>query len=154
MSELRSVPATGSRWRDVPRLKPSDRHRSRHSQLVRRPAAPLREGQVAAALADDPGRAILAACVMHARHAREISEVTGVPLTSCYRHIHRLESLGVLVVERSALTAAGRKYDLYRSRVRRAHMELDEEGARVRWEPNGPLEERLASLWEHFRAEV
>lgn len=110
--------------------------------------------EVVMALSDEGSRAVMAACVRQARSAKDISAETSVPLTTVYRQLHRLESLGVLVVERSAMTPDGRKYDLYRSRVREAHLDLDENGAHVRWELNAPVEERLAAIWNDLRGQV
>lgn len=104
---------------------------------------PIDAQDVATAVGDEGARRIMAACVAQACSAKEISHRTRIPLTTVYRLIHRLGSLHVLVVERSAMTPDGRKYDLYRSRVRAAHLDVDEEGDHVRWEPNEAIEERL-----------
>lgn len=115
---------------------------------------PLTEREIALVIGDDGSRTVMAACVRQARSAKDICAATGIPLTTVYRQIHRLESLGVLVVERSAMTSDGRKYDLYRSRVREAHLDVDEDGSRVRWELNAPVEERLAAMWNDMRWSV
>ena len=104
---------------------------------------PLDPKHVALALGDEASRRVMADCVRQARSAKDISRRTLVPLTTVYRVIHRLESLHLVVVERSAMTPDGRKYDLYRSRVRAAHLDVDEAGDHVHWEPNEPVEERL-----------
>lgn len=54
-------------------------------------------------------------------------------------------------MERSALTHDGKRYDLYRSRLRGARIEMDANGERITWEPNEPVEQRLASIWESLR---
>lgn len=105
---------------------------------------PLTQGEVLLALDGEATRRVLAACVASSRSAHELSVATGIPLTTVYRLIHRLEQLHVLVVERSAMTPEGRKYDLYRSRVRGMHLTVDEEGDHVSWEPNGAIEGRAA----------
>lgn len=100
--------------------------------LVRR----VQDDEVAQALVEPSARRVLMACVEVARSAKDVRAMTSLPLTTVYRQLHRLLDLGVLGIERSALTRDGRKYDLYRSRVRNAHLELDPSGERVRWEPN------------------
>lgn len=111
---------------------------------------PLNPHDVALALGEEASRRVIAECVGQARSAKEICRRTRVPLTTVYRLLHRLERLHVLVVERSALTQDGRKYDLYRSRVRSAHIDVDERGDRVTWEPNEAIEERLVRPAEQF----
>lgn len=115
---------------------------------------PLHEDAVAAALADTYARKVLAACVRSPRAVKDISQQTGLPLPTAYRHVNRLVEAGLLVVERSALTPDGKRYELYRSRIRSARIELDANGERATWEPNEPVEERLASLWGTLRSQA
>lgn len=97
---------------------------------------------------------MLAVCVRKAKAVKEISQETGLPLPTTYRHVNRLQESGLLVIERSALTSDGKRYELYRSRVRGAKIEMDANGERVTWEPNEAIEERLAGLWESMRSQV
>lgn len=115
---------------------------------------PLRAEAVTEALADAYARRVLAVCVKKARAVKDISQETGLPLPTTYRQVNRLAESGLLVVERSAMTPDGKRYDLYRSRLRAARIELDAAGERVTWEPNEPVEERLASLWDTLRTQV
>jgi DNA-binding transcriptional ArsR family regulator len=115
---------------------------------------PLHEDLVAAALADGYARRVLTACVRKAKAVKDISQETGMPLPTTYRHVHRLMEHGLLVVERSALTPDGKRYELYRSRIRSARIELDAVGERVTWEPNEPVEERLMGLWGSLREQA
>lgn len=108
---------------------------------------PLNESLVAAAMTDTASRGVLMACVLQARSAKDISVHTGIPLTTVYRQVHKLEGLGILVVERSALTEDGRKYDMYRSRVEAVHLRVDDDGDHITWRPNPAVERRI----EHTR---
>ena len=119
----------------------------------RKPGA-LRAEDVASALADPYARRVLAACVRQARAVKDISQEAGLPLPTSYRHVSRLVEAGLLVVERSALTPDGKRYELYRSRLRSARIELDGTGERVTWEANEPVEARLANLWGTLRSEA
>ncbi|MBI4393081.1 MAG: winged helix-turn-helix transcriptional regulator [Euryarchaeota archaeon] len=112
---------------------------------------PLDDEVVAAALSDLYSRKVLAACVKVARPVKEISAATDMPLPTTYRHVNDLVAQGLLVVERSAMTEDGKRYELYRSRIRSARLEFDASGSRVVWEPNGPVEERLARMWASLR---
>lgn len=106
---------------------------------------------MAEALADAYARRVLAVCVRKARSVKEVSQETGLPLPTTYRQIHRLAENGLLVIERSALTPDGKRYELYRARIRAARIEMDAAGERVTWEPNAPVEDRLAGLWDSLR---
>lgn len=112
---------------------------------------PLRPEVVADALADGYARRVLVVCVRKPRSVKEISQETGLPLPTAYRQVNKLAESGLLVVERSALTPDGKRYDLYRARLRAARIEMDADGERVTWEPNAPVEERLAGLWDSLR---
>lgn len=112
---------------------------------VARAKGPIREEMVAEALATPTSRRVIATCIRVPRSAKEISRVSGLALTTVYRHVRRLELVGVLVVERCAMTRDGRKYDLYRSRLRRAHLDLDDVGERVRWEAIELIDARAAT---------
>ena len=114
----------------------------------------LRPEVVAEAIASEYDRRVLAACVKKAKAVKEISQETGLPLPSTYRHVNRLVELGVMMIERSAMTADGKRYELYRSRVRAARIEMDGNGERVSFEPNEATEERLASVWDSLRGQV
>ncbi len=115
---------------------------------------PLQPDAVAAALSETYARRVLSVCIKKAKAVKEISQDTGLPLPTTYRHVNRLLEEGLLVVERSALTPDGKRYELYRSRLRGARIEMDASGERVSWEPNEAVEERLASLWESIRFQV
>lgn len=107
--------------------------------------------KVAEFLADPYARRVLAACVRQARAVKDIANETSLALPTAYRHVNRLEEAGLLVIERSAMTPDGKKYDLYRSRVKSARIELDGGGERVSWEPNEATEVRLANMWDSMR---
>lgn len=115
---------------------------------------PLTAEVVAEALADPYARRVLAACVRQARAVKDIAQSTGLPQATAYRHVGRLQEAGLLVLERSAMTQDGKRYDLYRSRLRVARIEMDASGERVTWEPNEATEERLASMWDSLRGQV
>ena len=112
---------------------------------------PLTPEKVAESIADPYARRVLAVCVKQARPVKDIAHETGLALPTAYRHVNRLEETGLLVIERSAMTPDGKKYDIYRSRVKSARIEMDGAGERVTWEPNEATEERLASMWDSLR---
>lgn len=111
---------------------------------------PIREEAVQQALTSIAGRRILAECIRRALSVRDLSQATGLPLASTYRQVHLLQELGVIVIERSAMTPDGKPYDLYRSRVRTARIEVTPNRVQVTWEPNLPVEDRLVNMWDQL----
>jgi hypothetical protein len=111
---------------------------------------PVREDTVLDALSSKPSRQILASCIRKARSARQIEETTRVPTASVYRVIKELVQDGLLIVERSAMTPDGKTYDLYRSRIRRAGLEVDAAGVHLSWDVYAPVEDRLMNMWERL----
>lgn len=110
-------------------------------------APPLDSARVAASLSDEYERRILATCIRKAKSVKEIELETGLPQATVYRHVAGLVENRLLVIERSALTPDGKRYELYRSRVRTARIEMDGSGVRILWEPVEDVEERLARVW-------
>ncbi len=106
---------------------------------------------VAQALSDEYARRILSVCIRKARPVKEIESETELPQATVYRQVAHLAEVGLLVVERSAITPDGKRYDLYRSRLRHARVELDADGVRMAWEPVEGVEERLARVWNSLR---
>lgn len=113
---------------------------------MRTPLA-LQQDAVEATLTSPGARMVLAHCIRKAVSAREVGDATGIAMASVYRHLHTLLEHGLLVVERSALTPDGKPYDLYRSRVRAAHLEVRAQQVLVTWELNAPVEERIHDIW-------
>lgn len=107
---------------------------------------PLQEEAVAEALSDPSARLVLAACVTEPRSVKDISEASGIPLASAYRHVRGLVEGGLLVRARSAISPDGKRYDLYRSRLRSGTLTVTDEGVDVDWAVNGEVEERLERL--------
>lgn len=105
------------------------------------------EAHHAAAVQEAMSRRTLSACVRQALSVRELEHATGLPQASVYRHVSSLAKGGLLEVERSALTPDGKRYELYRSRLRAARIEVDEAGVRLLWEGREDGQERLATAW-------
>ena len=96
-------------------------------------------------------RRILAVCILQARAVRDIEQETELPQATVYRNVRHLVDNNILIVERSAITPEGKRYDLFRSRLRSARMEVDSMGVRIVWEPVEGIEERLARVWATLR---
>lgn len=111
---------------------------------------PLRQEIVAQALSSAASRQVLALCIRRALPVKAISDQASLPLASAYRQVNSLVAWGLLVVERSAMTPDGKPYDLYRSRVRRARVEVSPSGVQVEWEPNEVVGDRLIGMWNQM----
>ncbi len=113
---------------------------------------PLNDAAVEAALSSASTRRILASCIRKPLAVKEISDATTLPLASAYRQVGKLVESGVLMVERSAMTRDGKPYDLYRSRIRLARIEVGADRVDITWEANAALEDRLINLWNQLGA--
>lgn len=111
----------------------------------------MNDSKVAAALSDEYARRVLSVCVKKAISVKEIEAGTGLPQATVYRHVTRLLEDGLLVLDRSAMTTDGKRYELYRSRVHHARIEMDGSGVRIVWEPVEEMQERLARAWQSLR---
>lgn len=115
------------------------------------PPTPPTDDAVAEALGDAASRSILAACMERPRSVRDIVDITGLATATAYRHVHNLEDAGLLVVARSAISEQGKRYDLYRSTVRTARLEIGPDGVQVSWDLDESVEDRLVRMWNDMR---
>lgn len=109
---------------------------------------PLSKEAVERALSLPASRLLVAASIRRPMSVKNLAQQTGLPIASVYRHVADLVKDGVLVVERSALTSDGKAYDLYRSRLETAHLELAPDRVEVGWKINEAIEDRIAKLWD------
>lgn len=110
----------------------------------------VQQEHVLAALQDEGATLVLQACIAQARSAKDISESTGVPVVTVYRHVKRLSAQGLLRIERSAITATGKPYDLYRCPLAWAGLALSGDGIRVKWITQAKMSDRLHGLWKQL----
>ncbi|HWG91505.1 MAG TPA: helix-turn-helix domain-containing protein, partial [Candidatus Thermoplasmatota archaeon] len=78
------------------------------------------EAALLAALSDQAALRLLGLLAERSASAREVAEGLGIPLATAYRQLHRLETGGLVQVERSAFTREGKRYELYRATVSEA----------------------------------
>ncbi len=71
-------------------------------------------------LADDYSQKILAYTYSSPVSAQRLSKICGIPIAACYRRIHELEQVGLIVVDREKEVYKGRRVRLYRCRLRSA----------------------------------
>jgi DNA-binding transcriptional ArsR family regulator len=111
---------------------------------------PVHVEAVERAMSSPAMRLVMSKCVQGPQSVRSLVELTHLPPASLYRHVAELQELGVLVVERSAMTPDGKAYDLYRSRLKEAKVSVKAERVDVTWEINERVEDRLATMWDRL----
>jgi predicted ArsR family transcriptional regulator len=80
--------------------------------------------KVMEALADSESRAILFSMVKKGRTAAELSDKLKIPLSSVYKKLSDLEELTLIKVEEWMISDKGRKYKVYRSRIKQAEISI------------------------------
>ena len=80
--------------------------------------------KVMEALADSESRAILFSMVKKGKTAAELSDKLKIPLSSVYKKLSDLEELTLIKVEEWMISDKGRKYKVYRSRIKQAEISI------------------------------
>ena len=80
--------------------------------------------KVIEALADSESRAILFSIIRKGNTASELSDKLKIPLSSVYKKLSDLEELTLIEIEKWMISDKGRKYKVYRSRIRQANISI------------------------------
>ena len=80
--------------------------------------------KVIEALADSESRAILFSIVKKGNTAAELSDKLKIPLSSVYKKLSDLEELTLIEIEKWMLSDKGRKYKVYRSRIKQTEISI------------------------------
>ena len=80
--------------------------------------------KVIESLADSESRAIIFSIVKKGSTASELSHKLKIPLSSVYKKISELEELTLIKVESWNLSDKGRKFKVYRSRIKHAEFSI------------------------------
>ena len=80
--------------------------------------------KVIEALADSESRAILFSIIKKGNTAAELSDKLKIPLSSVYKKLSDLEELTLIEIEKWMLSDKGRKYKVYRSRIKQAEISI------------------------------
>jgi len=75
-------------------------------------------------LADSESRAILFSMIKQGKTAAELSDKLKIPLSSVYKKLADLEELTLIEIEKWMLSDKGRKYKVYKSRVKTADISI------------------------------
>ena len=80
--------------------------------------------KVIESLADSESRAIIFSIVKKGSTAAELSNKLKIPLSSVYKKISDLEELTLIKVESWNISDKGRKFKVYRSRIKHAEISI------------------------------
>src|SRR5690348_13158478 len=88
------------------------------------PPPASRKERILDALGDSASRRILLMLHDSPRSAQEILQTNHIPQSTLYRKLHELQELGVVAIQRTAITPEGKRVDLYRSLLEEFRVEL------------------------------
>ena len=105
----------------------------------------VKVNEVLRAVSDEYARTILASTLSQAKSVEDISNQTGIPVSTCYRRVHELVSLHLLKLEKIVITDTGKKYETFRSILKNAKIGLSSAGELVVDVTLVPSEEKFRS---------
>ena len=110
-----------------------------------------RQAAVLEALSDDYARRILLSTLSEAKSIEEISHENDIPISTCYRRVRELLDMQILRLDRTIITATGKKFETYRTRFSGATIVLSPDGVSVdvtfmKREPEKRLQDMLQAM--------
>ena len=87
-------------------------------------------------LADAESRSILFSVIKSGKTAQELSERHKIPLSSVYKKLADLEELSLLRVADWQISEKGRKFKIYKSRIKHAEIDIKKPDATLTLTPN------------------
>jgi DNA-binding HxlR family transcriptional regulator len=113
-----------------------------------------RKERILEALGDRWSREILLMLNESPRSAQEIQATNRIPQSTLYRKLHELGEIGLVGVQRSVISADGKRVELYRSLLDELKVEM--RGARLRIDVRfrDLAAERLKEMWRDVRKEA
>jgi DNA-binding HxlR family transcriptional regulator len=118
------------------------------------PRPPDRKERILEALGDRWSREILLLLNDAPRSAQDIQASNRIPQSTLYRKLHELSEIGLVGVQRSVISADGKRVELYRSLLDELKVEM--RGARLRVDVRfrDLAAERLKEMWRDVRKEA
>lgn len=107
------------------------------------------------ALADEYSRRIVMSIISRPRSIEQISREQRIPISTCYRKIYGLLSMGIVKRDKTIIQGDGKKYRCYKASFKSAHIDFESGEIRVEVVPNTESYEgsyqALTPLWEQGR---
>jgi DNA-binding HxlR family transcriptional regulator len=118
------------------------------------PGPTNRKERILEALGDRWSREILLMLNESPRSALEIQATNRIPQSTLYRKLHELSEIGLVGVQRSIISADGKRVELYRSLL--DELKLEMRGAKLRIDVRfrDLSAERLKEIWRDVRKEA
>lgn len=102
---------------------------------------------VLTALGDESSRKILTSAIASGKTVEEISAEQNLPLSTCYRRMRSLLGAGLMILERTVVTPAGKRYAVYRASYSRAAIGFNGGEIAVELTPNMEIIDKLRRKW-------
>jgi DNA-binding transcriptional ArsR family regulator len=118
------------------------------------PAAGSRKERILDALGDPAAREILLMLNDAPISAQEMLAANRIPQSTLYRKLHDLQEIGLVGVQRTAITPEGKRVDLYRSLLERLAVEMYGRTLRIEVKYRDLASERLQTMWKDYRREA
>ena len=119
------------------------------------PAPPRdRKERILDALGDSASRGILLMISDAPRSAQDLLTANRIPQSTLYRKLHELQDLGLIGVQRTAITPEGKRVDLYRSLLEELRVEMLGRELRIQARFRDLSAERLKEMWRDVRKEA
>ena len=113
-----------------------------------------RKERILDALGDAASRGILLMISEGPRSAQELLTANQIPQSTLYRKLHELQDLGLVGIQRTAITPEGKRVDLYRSLLEELRVELHGTELRINARFRDLGQERLKEMWHDVRKEA
>lgn len=104
-------------------------------------------GALLDALGDEPSRRILYSAIATGKTIEGISAEQALPLSTCYRRVRHFVEDGLMLLERTVVTRAGKRYGLYRTSFSKATICFDGGEISVEVTPNPDMVDKLRRRW-------
>jgi len=102
---------------------------------------------ILSALGDESSRKILTSAIARGKTVEEISAEQNLPLSTCYRRMRNLQKGGLMILERTVVTQAGKRYAVYRTSFSRAAISFNGGEIAVELTPNMDVIDKLRRKW-------
>ena len=87
------------------------------------------------------------------RSAQDLLTTNHIPQSTLYRKLHELQDLGLIGIQRTAITPEGKRVDLYRSLLEELRVEMLGQQLRIQARFRDLSAERLKEMWRDVRKE-